>query len=139
MSLDLDHLQRAIAALEAAIERACDDDLMGSLDEVAQNVMMSGVVQHFEFTYEICRVHIERWLRTNYGAEVRGVSRKEMYRFAGQYDLIDGVERWFAYHVERNRTSHRYDEELLKVLDETIPSFIEDAKELLRTLEAQDA
>ena len=103
MPLELNHLERAIAALKAGLERTRDDALMASLDEVSQNVMMSGVIQHFEFTYEISRVLIERWLRNNYGAEVRGVSRREMYRFAGQYDLIDGVERWFNYHEENDR------------------------------------
>ena len=139
MPLELNHLERAITALSAGLERTRDDDFMGSLDEVSQNVMMSGVIQHFEFTYEISRVLIERWLRTNYGAEVRGVSRKEMYRFAGQYDLIDGVERWFNYHEERNRTSHRYDEQLLQMIDDTIPQFVEDAQALLHFLRAQDA
>lgn len=138
MPLELNHLERAVSALNAGLERTQDDDLMGGLDEVSQNLMMSGVFQHFEFTYEICRAFIERWLRTNYGSEVRGVSRREMYRFAGQYGLIDGVERWFNYHEERNRTSHRYDEELLQLIDETVPKFIEDAKSLLNTLKSQD-
>ena len=139
MPLELNHLERAIAALKAGLERTRDDALMASLDEVSQNVMMSGVIQHFEFTYEISRVLIERWLRNNYGAEVRGVSRREMYRFAGQYDLIDGVERWFNYHEERNRTLHRYDEALLQMIDDTIPSFIEDAEALLHVLSSKDA
>ena len=139
MPLQLNHLERAILALEAGLARTQDDEVMGALDDVSQNVMMSGVIQHFEFTYEISRAFIERWLRTNYGAEVRGVSRREMYRFAGQYDLIDGVERWFSYHEERNRTSHRYDEALLQLIDETIPKFIEDANSLLNTLKSQNA
>ena len=132
-------MERAITALAAGLERTQDDEFMGRLDEISQNFMRSGVIQHFEFTYEICRVLIERWLRTNYGAEVRGVSRREMYRFAGQYDLIDGVERWFNYHEERNRTSHRYDKELLQMIDDTIPRFMEDAESLLKTLKSQNA
>ena len=139
MPLDLNRLDRAISALDEDLELIQDDHFMGTLNEIAQNVLMSGVIQHFELTYEICRVLIERWLRSNCGAEARGVSRREMYRFAGQYELIDGVERWFSYHEERNRTSHRYDEELLLMIDDTIPRFIEDAKSLLNTLRSQDA
>lgn len=109
------------------------------MDEVSQNVMLSGVVQHFEFTYEICRTLIERWLRENYGSEVLGVSRKEIYRIAGERNLIDGVERWFTYHEERNRTTHRYDEELLNLVDDTVPRFLADAKSLLEAFRCRGA
>ena len=139
MPLRIDNLERALNALEGSLERTQDDTLMGALDEVAQNTMMSGVIQHFEFTYEICRVLIERWLRENYGREIRSVSRRDVYRIAGERELIDGVERWFKYHEERNRTSHRYDEELLNMLNDTVPEFIEDARALLTTLEARNA
>ena len=139
MPLRIDNLERALNALEGSLERTQDDTLMGALDEVAQNTMISGVIQHFEFTYEICRVLIERWLRENYGREIRSVSRRDVYRIAGERELIDGVERWFKYHEERNRTSHRYDEELLNMLNDTVPEFIEDARALLTTLEARNA
>ena len=112
---------------------------MGALDEIAQNTMMFGVIQHFEFTYKICRALIERWLRENHGREIRSVSRKDLYRIAGERELIDGVERWFTYHEERNRTSHRYDEELLNMVNDAVPQFIEDARALLDTLEARNA
>ncbi len=112
---------------------------MGQLDEISRNVMMSGVVQYFKFTYEICRALIERWLRENYSSEVLGVSRKEIYRIAGERDLIDGVERWFAYHEERNRATHRYNEELLNLVDDTVTHFLDDAKSLLEVLRRRGA
>ena len=139
MPLRIDNLERALNALEGSLERVQDDSLMGALDEIAQNTMMSGVIQHFEFTYEICRALIERWLRENHGREIRSVSRKDLYRIAGERELIDGVERWFTYHEERNRTSHRYDEELLNMVNDAVPQFIEDARALLDTLEARNA
>ena len=139
MTLRLDTLERAVVALEGALATTSDETVMGTLSEIGQNTMRSGVIQHFEFTYEICRVLIERWLVTNFSRDVLGVSRKDLYRIAGERDLIDGVERWFKYHLERNRTSHRYDEELLQMIDDTIPEFVEDAKSLLNTLRPQDA
>lgn len=139
MPLELNHLERAITALDAGMERIRDDEFMGSLDEVSQNVMMSGIIQHFEFTYEICRVLIERWLRENHGREIISLSRKDVYRIAGERELIDGVERWFKYHEERNRTSHRYDKELLNMLSDTVPRFVHDARTLLDTLTARNA
>ena len=139
MPVELIHLERAISALDAGLDRTRDDDFMAGLDEVAQNIMMSGVIQHFEFTYEICRVLIERWLRENHGREIRSASRKDVYRIAGERELIDGVERWFRYHEERNRSSHRYDEELLSMLNDTVPQFVKDAMALLETLKKRNA
>ena len=134
----MEHLDRAISALEGALETASDVGVMGSLTEIGRNTMRFGVIHQFEFTYESCRLFIERWLLENYGREVAGVSRRDMYRIAGEIGFIDGVERWFSYHEERNRTSHRYDEELLKMLDGTVPRFVEDAKALLSILRARN-
>ena len=139
MPLRLENLERSIVALEGALVTSMDETVMGALTEIGQNTMRSGVIQHFEFTYEICRVLIERWLRTNFSRDVLSVSRKDLYRIAGERDLIDGVERWFNYHEERNRTSHRYDEEVLQMIDDTIPAFVDDAKLLLKTLKSHDA
>lgn len=139
MPLKIDNLERALTALESGLDKAQDDVFMGALDEVTQNLLMSGVIQHFEFTYEICRVLIERWLRENHGREIRSLSRKDVYRIAGERELIDGVERWFKYHEERNRTSHRYDKELLNMLSDTVPRFVADARALLDTLAARNA
>ena len=139
MPIELNQLERAVVALEAGLSRTQDEAVMGQLDDISQNVMLSGVIQHFEFTYEICRALIERWLRENYSSEILGVSRKEVYRIAGERGLIDGVERWFTYHEERNRTTHRYDEELLNLVDDTIPQFLEDAKSLIEVLRSRGA
>lgn len=139
MPLRLENLERSIVALEGALVTSMDETVMGALSEIGQNTMRSGVIQHFGFTYEICRVLIERWLRANFSRDVLSVSRKDLYRIAGERDLIDGVERWFNYHQERNRTSHRYDEELLQMIDDTIPAFVDDAKSLLQTFKSQNA
>ncbi len=139
MPLESDHLRRAIDALEAALERVNDDHVIGSLDEVSQNLMRMGMLRYFVNAYEICRVLIDRWLRENFGRDVASVSRREIYRIAGETGLIDGVERWFVYHQERNRSSHRYDAEMLKMLSDTVPKFVEDANALFAGLSRQDA
>lgn len=139
MPLELNHLERAINALDEGLALVQDDRFLGNLNEIAQRVMMSGVIQHFEFTYEISRTLIERWLRENYGRDILGVSRKEIYRIAGERGLIDGVERWFVYHEERNRTAHRYDEELLSLVSEMVPRFAGDARLLLENLRSRGA
>ena len=54
MPLVLDSLQKSIAALRAVLAKANDEAFMSTLDAVAQNAIKSGVIQHFEFTYEMC-------------------------------------------------------------------------------------
>ena len=65
MALDLSSLERALTAMEQAIERSEDERLMSGLDEVSRATIRAGVIQHFEITYELCWKFIQRWLRLN--------------------------------------------------------------------------
>ncbi len=111
MSLDLTSMRKAIASLEAVLERANDDALMSSLDDVTRMGLRSGAIQNFEFTYELCWKFIKRMLEENLGSSyVDGVSRRELFRLAAESRLIDDVNLWMDYHHARNETSHTYDE-----------------------------
>ena len=65
MALVLDSLLKSIEALNAVLGKANDDEFMRTLDEVTQNAIKSGVIQHFEFTYELCWKFIKRWIEMN--------------------------------------------------------------------------
>lgn len=54
MPLDLSSLEKSVAALRAVISRAEDASLMSRLDETTRQAIRSGVIQHFEFTFELC-------------------------------------------------------------------------------------
>ncbi|HSW45730.1 MAG TPA: nucleotidyltransferase substrate binding protein [Phycisphaerae bacterium] len=54
MPLELDSLRKAVSALNGVLAKSDDAEFMRGLDEVAQNAIKSGVIQHFEFTYELC-------------------------------------------------------------------------------------
>jgi len=65
MPLDLSSLRSAVAALQralGAVERAAQTP---ELDEAFHETLRAGVVQCFEFTYELCWKFIQRWLRLN--------------------------------------------------------------------------
>lgn len=51
MPLELASLNSAIGSLSEALQRSEDAELMNGLDETLQNVVQSGVIKHFDFTY----------------------------------------------------------------------------------------
>lgn len=111
MPLDLSSLEKSVAALRAVITRAEDTALMSSLDETTRQAIRSGVIQHFEFTFELCWKFMQRWLRQNRAPEDADLprTRKDLFRLAAHHGLIDDPEPWFAYAEARNLTSHTYD------------------------------
>ena len=62
----------------------------------------------------------------------------EILRVAAEKGLIADVEAWFTYRKMRNITAHTYDhEKALQVYENTL-LFINDARALLRKLEARN-
>ena len=139
MSLELDSLRQAVASLERAlktIESAESDDAMS--DEVKE-LLHAGVIQNFEFTYELCWKFMKRWLEINIGgADVDGVTRRELFRRASENGLISDVDRWMEYHHARNITSHTYDQNTAEEVFEAAAGFSPDAKAFLEIIEKKN-
>ena len=139
MALALDSLQKAVSALAAVLAKSDDVEFMNSLDDVARNAIKAGVVQHFEFTYELCWKFIKRWLETNISPAIAdGVTRRELFRLAAENRLLDDVEQWMRYHEARNLTSHIYQPEIAERVYKTAHEFARDAARLLAALEARN-
>jgi nucleotidyltransferase substrate binding protein (TIGR01987 family) len=139
VALELSSLEKAVRALIAVLAKSDDVEFMGGLDEVARNAIKAGVVQHFEFTYELCWKFIKRWLETNISASVAdGVTRRELFRLAAENRLIDDVEQWMRYHEARNLTSHTYQPEIAERVYKVAHDFGSDAQRLLAALEARN-
>lgn len=110
--LDLSAFEKALNALDEAIRAGASEELKQLLTPGQYNTLRSGVVQSFEFTYELSWKFIKRWLEANLGAVyVDGVSRRELFRIAAEHRLIADVEQWMFFHKLRNLTSHTYDED----------------------------
>ena len=136
MELDLTNLQKAIVSLEHSINAFSDESFMANMTPMQKNLIRAGVIQNFEFTYELCWKFMVRWLEKNLNPSIAvGLFRKELFRLAGERGLITDFARWVRYNDSRNIVSHAYDEDIASQILELTPMFLDDAKNLLTTLE----
>ena len=139
MSLEISSLKRGIASLERAINVviAKQSDNKTSIDEM--ETIKAGVIQNFEFTYELCWKFMKRWIEENINSEIiDGVTRRELFRVSAENKLILDVTKWMDFHKARNSTSHIYDE---KIADEVFAAsvlFLPYAKDFLARLEERN-
>jgi nucleotidyltransferase substrate binding protein (TIGR01987 family) len=140
MKLDLSSLQKAVESLEKTIKVSEDKKFTAGLDENAKEAIRAGVIQNFEFTYELCWKFVRRWLKENADVEEAEYprTRKELFRLAARFGLIKDPLSWFSYGDARNLTSHTYDEDKAETVYETAVDFIEDAKYLLDRLQERN-
>jgi nucleotidyltransferase substrate binding protein (TIGR01987 family) len=139
MSLELSSLKKAINSFNrsiAVISKKLSEDNQ-DYDEI--ETIKAGVIQNFEFTYELCWKFMKRWIESNIGSEiVDGVTRIELFRVSAENRLISDVDIWMKYHRARNQTSHIYDEEISESVFQIAISFLIDAKNLLSNLEKRN-
>ena len=138
MPLILEHLDSALKALNDLTSVSQNAERMEQLSEVEQNGIRAGVIQHFEVAYALSMALIDRWLDDNVGPDTSKDKRRNVYRIAAEYGLIDDAEAWFAHHTARNHTSHIYDGERAMEVYRATLAFARDASDLLRALEARD-
>lgn len=136
MTLDLSSLKDAVTSLDQVSSRAEDKKLMGTLDKITCNAIKAGVVQNFEFTFELCWKFIQRWIRANRTPEdANPLTRKDLFRMAAKFKLIKDPLPWFEFSNARNVTSHTYNEKKADYVYNTALLFLDDAKFLLTQLE----
>jgi len=140
MKLDLSSLRKAVESLGKTLKVADDRAFMARLNNDQKNAVRAGVIQNFEFTYELCWKFMKRWLEVNLGSTyVEGVTRRELFRLSVENRLLTDVDRWMEYHDARNETAHTYDEDTAQDVFQTASNFLADAKKLLQALEARNA
>jgi nucleotidyltransferase substrate binding protein (TIGR01987 family) len=140
MPLQLDSFRNALAALRAVQARSEDTAFMAGMDAVTREAIRFGVIQHFEFTFELAWKFMRRQLEADIGrASVDGIPRRDLFRIAAENGLIDDVEVWFRYHLARNQTSHTYDPPIAASVYACSLAFAPDAAALLAALEARNA
>ena len=138
--LQLQPLQNAISSLTDALATAADSAWFEQQQPRVQNTLIAGVIQNFEFVYEISTKMIKRQLELEAISpeEVDQSSFRDILRTAAEKGLIDDVEAWFRYRLMRNITSHTYNHEKARQVYEGTLVFIKDARALLQQLEARN-
>jgi nucleotidyltransferase substrate binding protein (TIGR01987 family) len=139
--LDLGSLRNAIASLEGALSVVADEAWLAAQSADMRNTLIAGVIQNFEFVYELSVKMIRRELERE--ADTQGetdrLNFRDLIRVAAEKGLIEDVDRWFAHRQTRNLTSHTYDHaKAWQAYQQTVP-FIDDARTLLAGLETRNA
>ena len=139
--LDLSALRDAVGSLEDGLEVVSDSEWFNQQSEKVQNTLIAGVIQNFEFVYEISIKMVKRQIELESASptEVDETNFRDVLRVAAEKGLIADVETWFKYRKMRNITAHTYDhEKAQKVYQDTL-IFIDDARALLQKLESRNA
>jgi nucleotidyltransferase substrate binding protein (TIGR01987 family) len=141
MKLDLSSLQKAVGSLERAIGVATDKARMKALDDDQRDAIRAGVIQNFEFTYELCWKMLKRQLEALAASaiEIDQLSFRELIRVGAERGLVEDPERWFDYRQQRNLTSHTYDATKAESVFRAAVEFAGDARRLLEKLEQRNA
>ena len=139
--LDLSALRDAVGSLEDGLEVASNSDWFNAQSSKVQNTLIAGVIQNFEFVYEISIKMVKRQIEAESASpdEVDETNFREVLRVAAEKGLIADVEAWFKYRKMRNITAHTYDHEKAQLVYQDTLIFIGDARALLHKLEVRNA
>lgn len=127
--LDLTPMERAITRLREGLERYQKD--------ITDTQIRDGLIQRFEFTYEISHKMLKRFLEVTSAnpAEFDNMSFQDLIRSSNERSLLLGDWlSWKKYRDMRAKTSHTYDEDVALEVVAGIPAMLEEAEYLLSKL-----
>ena len=125
MPLDITPLANAIDRLREGLVR--------HHREPADDQLRDGLIQRFEFTYELCHRLLRRFIRQGAASpeEVDRMAFQDLIRTANQQGVLLGDwAAWHRYRDLRARTDHAYHAETARTVAEAIPGFLAEAEYL---------
>ena len=129
MRLDLTPMENAITRLREGLARYQQD--------ITDTQIRDGLIQRFEFTYEISHKMLKRFLEATSAnpAEFDDMSFQDLIRSGKERGLLLGSwPDWKKYRDMRAKTSHTYDEDVALEVVAGIPAMLEEAQYLLSKL-----
>lgn len=91
---------------------------------IENDIIFDGVIQRFEFTFELSWKLMKTFLEFTGLNEIR--SPRGAIREAFAFGLIKDGDQWIDMLVDRNKTSHLYDEDEARLVYEKIKTFYKD-------------
>jgi nucleotidyltransferase substrate binding protein (TIGR01987 family) len=82
--------------------------------EIHHDIIYDAVIQRFEFTFELSWKLMKMFLEYVGVSEIK--SPRATIREAFTYGLIEDGDEWIDMMIDRNKTSHIYDEEEAKLI-----------------------
>lgn len=129
MKLDLTSLTHATSRLEEGLARYQSD--------TTDTQIRDGLIQRFEFTYELSHKMLKRYLELGSAnpVEFDNADFQYLIRSANEQGLLLGDwPKWRVYRDMRSKTSHTYDEKVALEVVKAIPSFLQEAQYLHQQL-----
>lgn len=130
--LDLSPLERAIHRLAEGWERYQQD--------ISDTQIRDGLIQRFEFTYEISHKMLKRYLEfaSPTPAQYDEMTFADLIRSGNEQGLLLGAwPDWKRYRDMRAKTSHTYDEDIALEVVAGIPPFLAEARHLWSKLKVR--
>lgn len=132
MTLDISPLDKALARLDEGLARYRLD--------VSDTQIRDGLIQRFEFTYELSHKMLKRYLEavSPTPAQYDGMPFQDLIRTGNEQGLLRGDwPAWRQYREMRGMTSHTYDEDVALEVVAGIPDFLAEAAYLRDQLKAR--
>jgi nucleotidyltransferase substrate binding protein (TIGR01987 family) len=129
-----------LAPLEKAVSRLTEG-LARYEKDITDTQIRDGLIQRFEFSYEISHKMLKRHLEavSPTPEQFDAMAFADLIRSANEQGLLLGEwSAWKIYREMRSKTSHTYDEEIAIEVVHGIPAFLEEARHLLKQLQERN-
>ena len=135
--LDISALKKAAEAFNNALDfnRKVEEKSADSQEFYEAEFARAAVIQHFEFTYELCWKTMKRYIEMDIGPEADILTRKDLFRLSAEKRLITDFHQWVKFHEARNRTSHVYNEEVADDVYEIAKKFTSSLHDFITAIE----
>lgn len=122
------NFNKALQKLTEAINYIKKDLEQSKAEEVLEEIIKEGLIQRFEYTYEMAWNVMKDYALYQGNSEIGG--SRDSIRYAFTLNLISDGDMWMDMIKSRIKTSHTYNEETaqeiyMKILNEYYPAFID--------------
>ena len=128
--LDLSNLKNSFSTL-----KECYNDYTMQKDEKMQTYIKDSCIKRFEYTYEMSKKIMNKFLKKEYDKTEKELSINNIFREMYGLSLIDRFDNWVDYRESRNISAYEYDITKTYPIIELIPRFLVDVDFFITHLE----